>query len=212
MRTGAGGVNDGTYSTEGRLQFTNSTCLKRRMAGGALPSLNAVRGKGGGSRSADSEGGKSCSDKAAFVYGTLGIAHLLRRPAEEDRTYGRLGICHMYLGDYAKTAAYCEKMPCHIHIENTFYCERCHVMYISTELGVSQLQARAALTLGGALSLQVRAGRQYPPAAASLAPELHGHWSALSCLDLKCVRQQSGSRLPWMVVSHLQTCMAHLTV
>ena len=115
VRTGAGGVNDGTYSTEGRLQFTNSTCLKRRMAGGALPSLNAVRGTGGGSRSADSEGGKSCSDKAAFVYGTLGIAHLLRRPAEEDRTYGRLGICHMYLGDYAKTAA---------------YCERCHVIYI----------------------------------------------------------------------------------
>ena len=112
----------------------------------------------------------------AIVYHAqdLAIAQEVGDRAGESVAYSNLGACHMELGDYVNAVA---------------YYERCHAM--STELRLALMQSQAAMGMGLALRLQVR--RQDRAVT-------RRHRRALM---IKCVRRQSGSRPPWMLVMEL---------
>jgi len=112
----------------------------------------------------------------AIVYHAqdLAIAQEVGDRAGESVAYSNLGACHMELGDYVNAVA---------------YYERCHAM--STELRLALMQSQAAMGMGLALRLQVR--RQDRAVT-------RRHRRALT---IKCVRRQSGSRPPWMLVMEL---------
>ena len=80
--------------------------------------------------------------------------------------YGQLGTCHVHLNEYVKAVAYFEAQ---------------HVLAISLKL--AHLQSDAALNMGVALTLDVRAGRQGPFTGADEAPGPPSHSSATACLD-----------------------------
>ena len=110
----------------------------------------------------------------------------------EGNAYANLGTCHMYLNEYVKAVAYFEAQ---------------HVM--ATSLKLARVQSTAALNMGVAMltHLRVRAARQGPATGADQAPGPHSRSSAMRrAWMIECVRRQNGSRLPWMVVSHLQNC------
>ena len=62
----------------------------------------------------------------------------------------------------------------------------------------------AAIDMGVALTLHVRADRQRPAPGADQAPAPHSPSSASAFLN--DIVRQSGSRLPWMVVMRWQNC------
>ena len=80
--------------------------------------------------------------------------------------YGNLGTCHMHLNEYVKAVAYFEVQ---------------HVMEISVKL--AHVQSDAALNMGVALTLDVRAAHQGPAAGADQASGPHSRSSASACLD-----------------------------
>jgi len=86
--------------------------------------------------------------------------------AGEGRAYGNLGTGHMHLNEYVKAVAYFEAQ---------------HGLAISLKL--AHLQSDAALNMGVALTLDVRAGRQGPSTGADEAPGPPSHSSASACLD-----------------------------
>jgi len=104
----------------------------------------------------------------AIAYHTkdLAIAKEVGDRAGEGAAYGRLGTCHMHLNEYVKAVAYFEAQ---------------HVLAISLKL--AHLQSDAALKMGVALTLGVRAARQAPVAGADQAPGPHSRSSASACLD-----------------------------
>ena len=111
--------------------------------------------------------------------------------AGEGQASGNLGIVHMHLNEGDKAGA-CHKAQ--------------HAM--GTELGLTQMQTHAALGMGVALSLLVRADRQGLTAGASQDPGPHSLVSVSACLNDRGVRRQSGSELfrgdpPWGTISSL---------
>jgi len=122
----------------------------------------------------------------------LAIAKEVGDRVGEGNAYANLGTCHMYLNEYVKAVAYFEAQ---------------HVM--ATSLKLARVQSTAALNMGVAMltHLRVRAARQGPATGADQAPGPHSRSSAMRrAWMIECVRRQNGSRLPWMVVSHLQNC------
>jgi tetratricopeptide (TPR) repeat protein len=132
---------------------------------------------------------KEVGDRAGEgkAYGGLGIAHLslgdfsqaieyhtqrlaiakeVGDRAGEGRAYEHLGTCHMHLNEYVKAVAYFEAQ---------------HVLAISLKL--AHLQSDAALNMGVALTLHVRAGRQGPSNGADESPGPPSHSSASACLN-----------------------------
>jgi tetratricopeptide (TPR) repeat protein len=91
----------------------------------------------------------------------LAIAKEVGDRAGEGRAHGNLGTCHMHLNEYVKAVAYLEAQ---------------HVM--STSLKLAHVQFDAALNMGVALTLRVRAAQQGPVAGADQAPGPHSHSSA----------------------------------
>ena len=85
--------------------------------------------------------------------------------AGEDRVYGNLGTGHMHLNEYVKAVAYSEAQ---------------HGLAISLKL--AHVQSDAALNMGVALIVDVRAGRG-PSTGADKAPGPPSHSSASACLD-----------------------------
>jgi tetratricopeptide (TPR) repeat protein len=98
----------------------------------------------------------------------LTIAQEVGNRAGEGLTCNNLGICHMHLGEYVKAAA-CHKAQ--------------HAMGI--ELGLAHMQSQAAMGMGVALRLHVRAVRKGPAAATSQALGPRSHPSASACLNDK---------------------------
>jgi tetratricopeptide (TPR) repeat protein len=104
----------------------------------------------------------------------LAIAKEVGDRAGEGRAYGNLGTCHMHLNEYVKAVAYFKAQ---------------HAIAISLKL--AHVQSDAALNMGVALTLHVRAGRQGPATAgrqgpatgADQAPGPHSHSSASACLN-----------------------------
>jgi tetratricopeptide (TPR) repeat protein len=145
--------------------------------------------------------GRACQSQEAFSKAIehhtqcLAIAKEVGDRAGEGRAHGNLGTCHMHLNEHVKAVAYLKAQ---------------HALAISLKL--AHLQFYAALNMGGALTLHVRAARQGPSTGVDQAPGPHSHSSALACRRhwragmIECVRRQSGSRLSSMVVIHLQTC------
>jgi hypothetical protein len=96
----------------------------------------------------------------------LAISKEVGNRAGEGKAYGNLGTCHMHLNEYVKAVAYFEAQ---------------HGM--ETSLKLAKVQSYAALNMGVALTLRVRAARQGPVAGADQAPGPHSHSSASACLD-----------------------------
>ena len=112
---------------------------------------------------------RSQGDSAkAIEYKTqhLAIAKEVRDSAGEGQAYANLGTCHMHLNEYVKAVAYFEAQ---------------HALAISLKL--AHVQSRAALNMGVALTLHVRAAREGPACSADQAPGLHSPSSASACLD-----------------------------
>jgi hypothetical protein len=86
--------------------------------------------------------------------------------AGEGRAYGNLGTCHMHLNEYVKAVAYFEAH---------------HALAISLKL--AYVQSDAALNMGVALALLVRAARQGTATGTDQAPGPHSHSSASACLN-----------------------------
>ena len=109
--------------------------------------------------------------------------------------YGTLGNCFMHLNEYVKAVAYFEEQ---------------HALAMS--LKIARMQSDAALNMGVALTLDVRAGRQGPAASADQAPGPHSHSSASACLNDRVRAATMFSRLPSMV-GHAcaKLHLAHLT-
>jgi len=105
--------------------------------------------------------------KAIELHGQdLAIAKEVGYRAGEGRAYGNLGTCHLHMNEYVKAVAYFEAQ---------------HVM--ATSLQLAHVQSHAALNMGVALTLGVRAARQGPVSGADQAPAPHSHWSASACLN-----------------------------
>ena len=104
----------------------------------------------------------------AIEYLTLGlaIAKEVGDRAGEGQVYGRLGTCHMHLNECVKAVDYFEAQ---------------HVM--ATSLKLAHVQSAAALNMGVALTLRVRAAGQGHVAGADEAPGPHSRSSASACLD-----------------------------
>ena len=104
----------------------------------------------------------------AIAYQTegLAIAKEVGDRAEEGRAYGNLGTCYMHLNECVKAVAYFEAQ---------------HAMAISLKL--ADVQSDAALNMGVALTLDVRAAHQGPAAGADQASGPHSRSSASACLD-----------------------------
>jgi tetratricopeptide (TPR) repeat protein len=96
----------------------------------------------------------------------LAIAKEVGDRAGEGRAYGNLGTGHLYLMEYVKAFAYLEAQ---------------HALAISLKL--AHMQSDAALNMGVALTLHVRAGRQGTATGADQAPGPHSHSSASACLN-----------------------------
>ena len=94
----------------------------------------------------------------------LAIATEVGDRAGEGASYGNLGTDHMYLKEYVKAVAY----------------HRAH-HDLATSLKLALVQSDAALNMGVALTLHVRADRQ-GPTGANQAPGPHSHSSASVCL------------------------------
>ena len=93
----------------------------------------------------------------------LGIAQEMGDRAGEGKAYGNLGTCHMHLNEYVKAVAYFEAQ---------------HDM--ETSLKLAKVQSYAALNMGVALTLRVRAAGQGHVAGAQ-APGPHSRSSASAC-------------------------------
>ena len=96
----------------------------------------------------------------------LTIAKEVGDRAGEGQAYGNLGTCHLYLNEYVKAVAYSEAQ---------------HALALSLQL--DHVQSDAALNMGVALTLHVRAARQGLSAGADQAPGPHSHSSASACLN-----------------------------
>jgi hypothetical protein len=86
--------------------------------------------------------------------------------AGEGIAYANLGTGHMHLNEYVKAVAYFEAQHA-----------------LATSLKLAHVQSDAALNMGVALTLHVRAARQSPATDADQAPGPHRHSSASACLD-----------------------------
>ena len=96
----------------------------------------------------------------------LAIAKEVGDRAGECRAYANLGTGHMHLNEYVKAVAYFEAQ---------------HALAASLKL--AHAQSGAALNMGVALTLHVRAARQGPATGVDQAPGPHSHSSASACLD-----------------------------
>ena len=96
----------------------------------------------------------------------LAIAKEVGDRAGEGRAYGKLGTCHVHLNEYVKAVACFEAQ---------------HAM--ATSLKLAHVQSEAALNMGVALALRVRAAGQGHVAGADQAPGPHSRSSASACLD-----------------------------
>jgi len=96
----------------------------------------------------------------------LAIAKEVGDRAGEGVAYNNLGTCHMHLNEYVKAVAYLEAQ---------------HVM--ATSLKLAHEQSKAALNMGVALTLGVRAARRGPATDADEAPGPPIHSSASACLN-----------------------------
>jgi tetratricopeptide (TPR) repeat protein len=94
----------------------------------------------------------------------LAIAKEMGDRAGQGKAYANLGACHLHLNEYVKAVAYFEAQHA-----------------LATSLKLAHVQANAALNMGVALTLHVRAARQGPVADADQAPGPHSRSSA--CLD-----------------------------
>jgi tetratricopeptide (TPR) repeat protein len=96
---------------------------------------------------------------------SLAIAKEVGDRAGEGAAYANLGSCHMHLIEYDKAVAYFK------------------AQYASgMSLKLANVQSLAALNMGVALSLHVRAARQGTATGADQAPGPHSHSSASACL------------------------------
>ncbi len=77
-----------------------------------------------------------------------------------------LGTCYMHLNKYVKAVAYFEAQHA-----------------LATSMKLAHVQSDAALNMGVALTLHVRAARQSPSTDADEAPGLPSHSSASACLN-----------------------------
>ena len=106
-------------------------------------------------------------NKAIEYHGQhLAIAKEVGDRAGEGTAYANLGTCHMHLNECVKAVAYFEAQ---------------HVM--ATSLKLAHVQSEAALNMGVALTLRVRAAGQGHVAGADQAPGPHSRSSASACLD-----------------------------
>jgi tetratricopeptide (TPR) repeat protein len=96
----------------------------------------------------------------------LAIAKEVGDRAGEGGAYGNLGTCHMHLIEYVKAVAYFKAQ---------------HALAMSLKL--AHVQSLAALNMGVALTLHVRAARQGTATGADQAPGPHGHSSASAFLN-----------------------------
>jgi tetratricopeptide (TPR) repeat protein len=98
----------------------------------------------------------------------LAIAKEVGLRAREGGAYGNLGTCHVHLNEYAKAVAYFKAQ---------------HALAMSLKL--AHVQSDAALNMGVALTLHVRAARQGPCTAtgADQAPGPRSDSSASACLN-----------------------------
>ena len=128
----------------------------------------------------------------------LAIAQEVGDRAKEGGAYGNLGWAYQRQGDYAKAIeyhgqhlaiakevgdrageghAYANLGTCHMHLNKAVACfEAQHVM--ATSLTLAHEQSGAALNMGVALTLGVRAARQGPAAGADQAPGPYSHSAA----------------------------------
>jgi tetratricopeptide (TPR) repeat protein len=125
----------------------------------------------------------------------LAIAKEVGARAREGQAYANLGTVHMYLNEYVKAVGYFEAQ---------------HSM--ATSLDLTNVQSDAALNMGVALTLHVRAALQGPSTGADQAPGPHSRSSASACLDDR-VREAS----KWLQVAldgglpFAKLHLAHLT-
>jgi tetratricopeptide (TPR) repeat protein len=98
----------------------------------------------------------------------LAIVKEVEDRAGESKAYGNLGACQCQIGEYVKAFDYHETQHA-----------------LATELGLAHVRTEAALCMGLALRLEVRANRRGPAASADGAPEPHSHSSASACLNDK---------------------------
>jgi len=113
--------------------------------------------------------GQAYANLGCAYFSQVGFSKAIKEVGDragEGRAYGNLGACHMHLNEYVKAVAYFEAQ---------------HVM--ATSLKLAHVQSRAALNMGVALALGVRAARQGPVSGADQAPGPHSHSSASACLD-----------------------------
>jgi tetratricopeptide (TPR) repeat protein len=96
----------------------------------------------------------------------LAIAKEVGDRAGVGKAYKNLGTCHMHLNEHVKAFAYFEAQ---------------HEM--ATSLKLAHMWSDAALNMGVALTLLVRAARRGPATGADRTPGPHSHSSALACLD-----------------------------
>jgi tetratricopeptide (TPR) repeat protein len=96
----------------------------------------------------------------------LEIAKELGDRGGEGRAYANLGTCHMHLKEYVRALAYFEAQHS-----------------LATSLKLAHVQSDAALNMGVALTLHVRAARQGTATGADQAPGPHSHSSASACLN-----------------------------
>jgi tetratricopeptide (TPR) repeat protein len=108
----------------------------------------------------------NCSKAIEHHEQRLAIAKEVGDRAGEGQAYGNLGTCHLYLNEYVKAVAYSEAQ---------------HALARSLQL--AHVQSDAALNMGVALTLHVRAARQGLSAGADQAPGPHSHSSASACLN-----------------------------
>jgi hypothetical protein len=118
---------------------------------------------------------------------------------EGGRAHGNLGTCHMHSNELDKAVDYFKEQRA-----------------LAISLKLAHVQSDAALNMGVALTLHVRAGRQGPPAATG-APGPHSHSSASACLN-----DQVREAAKWLQAAfdggrpfaklHLYICLAHLTI
>jgi tetratricopeptide (TPR) repeat protein len=96
----------------------------------------------------------------------LAIAKEVGDRAGEGRAYANLGTGYLHLNEYVNAVAYLKAQ---------------HALAISLKL--AHLQSDAALKMGVALTLHVRAARQGTATGADQAPGPHSHSSASACLN-----------------------------
>jgi len=118
----------------------------------------------------------------------LAIAKKVGDRAGEGRTCGNLGTCHMHLNEYVKAVAYFEAQ---------------HVL--ATSLKLAHVQSDAALRVSPSPLASAQLARAQLLVLTKLLDRKVTRRHRRAWM-IECVRRQSGSRLPWMVVVHLQTC------